>query len=117
MTHLDELPVELIVQVFEHIPSRDLWSNVRLKLDVALPQCQVEQQDFHLAECCCAIEDEMGRWASDRLQRYVSVTGHLGTVDAIRLLETSAHKRLCITGSRDRSLIVWDVNKIAVRFS
>uniref|UniRef100_A0A0M3HPH8 F-box domain-containing protein n=2 Tax=Ascaris TaxID=6251 RepID=A0A0M3HPH8_ASCLU len=135
MAHFTDLPTEMIVHIFEHIPSRDLWRSVRpvcrlfaciigdskmwhLKIrnfDVTLPTCQTEEENFHWAHCCSELERERNRWANGSLKRRVSVTGHLATVDAIRLMETPAHRKVCITGSRDRSLVVWDVNKIAKR--
>uniref|UniRef100_A0A915ATU4 F-box domain-containing protein n=1 Tax=Parascaris univalens TaxID=6257 RepID=A0A915ATU4_PARUN len=132
MLHFMDLPTEMIVHIFEHVPSRDLWYSVRpvcrlfacivgdtkmwhLKIrnyDVTLPTCQTEEENFHWAHCCCELERERNRWTNESLKRRVSVTGHLATVDAVRLMETPSHRKVCITGSRDRSLVVWDVNKI-----
>lgn len=50
-----------------------------------------------------------------RLGRLICAVGHDGTVDAVSLMNSSAHKRLCISGARDRSLIIWDVDTITVR--
>ncbi|VDK46926.1 unnamed protein product [Anisakis simplex] len=134
MGKLNELPNELLLEVFEYISCKDLLLNVRLvcskfasiiyasklwnlklkRLNISLPRCQTVEENFDVARCCSAIENERNRWADDRLGKYVSITGHDATVDAIRFVNTSAHRRLCITGARDRSLILWDVDKIAM---
>lgn len=53
----------------------------------------------------------------DRLGRFIGAVEHDGTVDAVALMKSSAHKRLCISGARDRALIIWDVDTIIVRAS
>lgn len=52
---------------------------------------------------------------NSRLGRLICAIGHDGTVDAVALMKSSAHKRLCISGARDRALIIWDVDTITVR--
>lgn len=50
-----------------------------------------------------------------RLGRLICAVGHDGTVDAVAMMKSSVHKRLCISGARDRALIIWDVDSIIVR--
>ncbi|KAI6196548.1 Histone acetyltransferase [Aphelenchoides besseyi] len=61
-----------------------------------------------------AFGKEEKRWSIDRgLERWRSAQFHGATVDALKLHETKNGVRLAISGSRDRSLILWDVGKIA----
>ncbi|VDN03876.1 unnamed protein product [Thelazia callipaeda] len=49
----------------------------------------------------------------EKLEEPVSASGHDATVDTVGLMKSSAHKRLCISGARDRALVLWDTDAVA----
>ncbi|CAG9530656.1 unnamed protein product [Cercopithifilaria johnstoni] len=133
MSRMVDLPCELILIILSYLPSRDLWQNVRLtcrffatiiadqsywerklqkKFEVELPSCQLYGSVSSLSHCCARTEEETERWKDGKLDRLICAVGHDGTVDAVALMKSSAHKRLCISGARDRALIIWDVDTI-----
>ncbi|VDN23833.1 unnamed protein product [Gongylonema pulchrum] len=140
MGELLDLPNEVILIIFSFIPSRDLWQNVRAtcrhlsrlladqkywKFKLQLARRLGKRQrvhSVHLSEYdltasasflsfnCAKVEEERERWSDNSLHRFVITTGHDGSVDAVALMQSSSHKRLCISGARDRALVVWDID-------
>jgi WD40 repeat protein len=47
------------------------------------------------------------------LLRYRSSQAHGATVDALKVHETKNGARFAVSGSRDRSIILWDIKKVA----
>ncbi|VDM19135.1 unnamed protein product [Wuchereria bancrofti] len=133
MSGMIDLPCELILIILNYLPSRDLWQNVRLtcrffatiiadqsywrrklqrKFKIELPSYQLDGSVSSLSHCCARTEEETERWKDGKLGRLICAIGHDGTVDAMAMMKSSAHKRLCISGARDRALIIWDVDTI-----
>ncbi|OZC11986.1 hypothetical protein X798_01167 [Onchocerca flexuosa] len=134
MSRMVDLPCELILIILNYLPSRDLWQNVRLtcrffatiiadenywkrklqkNLEVELPSGQLYGSVSSLSHCCARTEEETERWKNGKLGQLICAVGHDGTVDAVTLMKSSACKRLCISGARDRALIIWDLDAIA----
>ncbi|EFO27930.2 F-box domain-containing protein [Loa loa] len=133
MSRMIDLPYELILIILNYLPSRELWQNVRLtcrffatiiadqsywrrklwkKFEVELPSCHLYGSVSSLSYCCARTEEETKRWKNGKLGRLICAVGHDGTVDAVAMMKSSAHKRLCVSGARDRALIIWDVDTI-----
>lgn len=60
-----------------------------------------------------AFDEEQRRWSAEQcLQRYRKAQVHSSTVDAIALHCTRSGTRLAVSGSRDRSLVLWNIGAI-----
>ncbi|VDD90814.1 unnamed protein product [Enterobius vermicularis] len=141
-THrLDKLPREIILMIMSNLSSKDLWTNVRVTCRVfhdllvnsylwlnRVQELGLEPgldrdgtDDFYVIRCCIYLEGQRERWTDEnlnilsitRLKQFTSVPAHHATVDAIKFFSSPSGRRLCISGSRDRSLILWDVENIA----
>jgi WD40 repeat protein len=67
-----------------------------------------------LPERCAAIEDDYRRWKlENELKKLRSCSQHYATIDAVKLHRTLAGKKLCFSASRDHSILLWDLEKVA----
>lgn len=58
---------------------------------------------------CIATEHAWNRWSNSIVQSFSTTGTHYGTVDAIKLF-TRNGKYFCLTGARDRQIVLWDLS-------
>uniref|UniRef100_A0A1I7XUT4 WD_REPEATS_REGION domain-containing protein n=1 Tax=Heterorhabditis bacteriophora TaxID=37862 RepID=A0A1I7XUT4_HETBA len=119
--NLVHLPPELLLLVFSNIPARHLMNNTSPE-QIRLSTSELSSNDFDAARTYVEIEEERNRWKAWRKQENFSLTidsrrigdscGHIATVDALRIFKSSNGQRFCLSGGRDRSIKLWDLNKI-----
>nr|CAD2126879.1 unnamed protein product [Meloidogyne enterolobii] len=140
--YLEELPLELLLRIFDYLPPNDLWCNFRAvnrrlnllireqlywlkranylhclvlpkRLTGSLPATDNDRSGFFLSPIyrCIATEQTAIRW-SDSLKNFAhtvsTVDAHYGIIHAIRLFTING-KYFCLTGARDRQIILWDL--------
>uniref|UniRef100_A0A0N5ASG1 F-box domain-containing protein n=1 Tax=Syphacia muris TaxID=451379 RepID=A0A0N5ASG1_9BILA len=131
---LNELPREIIIMILNYIPSEELWQNIRktcrLFHDLLLHSyfwfnrtqclgfeprlCGIGDDSLHIIRCCIDLEKQRKLWTKERLGQYLSALGHTATVDALQFFSSSDGSRFCVSGSRDRSLVLWDIENMVV---
>ncbi|KHJ87433.1 F-box domain protein [Oesophagostomum dentatum] len=132
---LVRLPNELLLLIFTHVRGRHLVKNVRLVcrkfhslLDnpqwwlsrihkmpqgIRLSESHMNTEDFDAARSFIAIEEETQRWSKWAVSKNVIATGHIATVDALRLFAHRASaNRFCLSGGRDRAIKLWDIKDL-----
>ncbi|KAK6056068.1 F-box domain protein [Cooperia oncophora] len=121
------LPSELLLLIFDYVRGRHLVRHVRLvcrkfhclltnqqwwltrihKLSshqIRLSDCETKVDDFDAARSFVAIEEEVLRFTA---------TGHIATVDALRLFpHRSSGNRFCLSGGRDRAIKLWNISEL-----
>ncbi|KAK5985042.1 hypothetical protein GCK32_008476 [Trichostrongylus colubriformis] len=99
-------------------PTRIKWTPSFDKLSsyqIRLSDCETREEDFDAARSCVAIEEEVlrwGRWSPSRNYSFTA-TGHIATVDALRLFpHRSSGNRFCLSGGRDRAIKLWNISEL-----
>uniref|UniRef100_A0A915D0V6 F-box domain-containing protein n=1 Tax=Ditylenchus dipsaci TaxID=166011 RepID=A0A915D0V6_9BILA len=141
MLLLNDLPLETLLCIFDHVPAPDLWRNVRAinkqMHNIIQPNSfwlnrAQNQFKFQLpsrmkpkpaetssgVKHCVAVNTAVEKWScrnkpGGQLASPKSCIAHYGTIDAVKIFHTSNKKRFCVTGARDRKIILWDLEKVA----
>jgi hypothetical protein len=133
---LDALPTEILLLIFGYLPVLNQWKCVRLvsrkfrrllgndrhwqlllnRYAIVYPSTLTDSsvESFSYARACWMVETERRRWLSRRKSLQIAdamlSNGHTATVDAIHIVPGTGG-RICVSGSRDRSMCVWDLHK------
>ncbi|XGW10708.1 hypothetical protein V3C99_012316 [Haemonchus contortus] len=131
-----QLPSELLLLIFGYVRGRHLVRHVRLvcrkfhclltnqqwwltriyKLSshqIRLSDCETKGEGFDAARSFVAVEEEVLRWGRWSPNRNFTATGHIATVDALRLFpHRSSGNRFCLSGGRDRAIKLWNISDL-----
>lgn len=130
---LDTLPVEVFLHICSFLNAKTILSSLRLvckrlydilsdeivwrtwikqrwpSLKVPVLEFTCLDGDLDVKDICYHVDEEMQLWAGDlsNMKKHVWKDVHFATVDTVKLLNKG---KIAVSGSRDRSLAVWDVN-------
>ncbi|PSN30204.1 hypothetical protein C0J52_21036 [Blattella germanica] len=127
---LENIPVELFLHICSYLDARfithslslvckrlheilsdeSIWkSRITLRWGSMYPPLPVESDEFNWRQACVCIEDQYEMWHRKEMtmRPILRKDIHYASVDAIHLMKNGM---LCISGSRDRSILVWDLS-------
>lgn len=131
------LPVEIITLIFDWIPADTVWNSCRFvnrffygisstddywkgrlmrrRHRVNYPLATLRSRGFNWAVASHYIESSHSLWRNG--SAYTTVTnGHFASVDAIHLLRGSNQSRYFVSGGRDRTINLWNLDALAAPF-
>ncbi|KAB0404858.1 hypothetical protein E2I00_001648, partial [Balaenoptera physalus] len=104
------LPPELLLEICAYLDAR-LVLHVLPRVCHALRD--LVQEDFDWPTACIELEQHLSRWAEDgrRAEYFCLADGHFASIDSVLLLQGGT---LCLSGSRDRNVNLWDLQQLGV---
>ncbi|XP_069700285.1 F-box/WD repeat-containing protein 9-like isoform X4 [Periplaneta americana] len=128
---LENIPVEIFLHICSYLDARfithslsvvckrfheilsdaAIWkSRITKRWGSVYPPIPVDSDDFNWRLACVCIEDQYEFWQrKDANMRSILRNDiHYASVDAIHLMDSGL---VCVSGSRDRSIVVWDLTK------
>ncbi|XP_063787245.1 F-box/WD repeat-containing protein 9 isoform X1 [Pseudophryne corroboree] len=123
------LPLELILQILSYLDPRfilnvlplvcstlrDIVSEkvtwkVRVQKRVSSNFPVVEQENFDWPSACIDLEEQLSHWSdNEKIEHFSLADGHYASIDAVLLLQGGS---LCVSGSRDRNVSLWDLRDL-----
>uniref|UniRef100_A0A2R9A1D3 F-box and WD repeat domain containing 9 n=1 Tax=Pan paniscus TaxID=9597 RepID=A0A2R9A1D3_PANPA len=114
------LPPELLLEICSYLDAR-LVLHVLSRVCHALRDLvsdhvtwrlrALRRKNFDWPAACIALEQHLSRWAEDGrwVEYFCLADGHVASVDSVLLLQGGS---LCLSGSRDRNVNLWDLRQL-----
>ncbi|EPB70349.1 WD domain, G-beta repeat protein, partial [Ancylostoma ceylanicum] len=85
----------------------------RMPQNIRLSEAEMKAEHFDAARSFIAVEEETQRWSKWVACKNITASGHIATVDALRLFaHRPSNGRFCLSGGRDRAIKLWSLSDL-----
>ncbi|KAM5169891.1 F-box/WD repeat-containing protein 9 [Mantella aurantiaca] len=101
----------LVCHTFCDIVADEVTWRMRVQRRIGAHFPVVQQEHFDWPAACIELEEQVSNWSDNgkKTDHFSLTDGHFAPVDAVLLLERGS---LCVSGSRDRNVILWDLKRL-----
>ncbi|XP_042200658.1 F-box/WD repeat-containing protein 9 [Callorhinchus milii] len=101
----------LVCRAFQCVLTDDVTWRIRVQKLLGLNFPMLEGRHFNWPLACIELEEHLSHWSQglEKVEHFSLNDGHFAAVDCVLLIKNAT---LCITGSRDRNVNVWDLKRL-----
>ncbi|XP_077981974.1 F-box/WD repeat-containing protein 9-like [Glandiceps talaboti] len=103
----------LVCKVFQRLFSQESTWKIRIskRWPKRYPVLHVDDDKFNWKKACIEREDTYRLWSQHdtKMENFSLNSGHFAAIDSVHLMQGGD---ICISGSRDRTISIWDLRKL-----
>ncbi|XP_070563061.1 F-box/WD repeat-containing protein 9-like [Ptychodera flava] len=105
--------LSLVCKHFQELFAQDSTWKIRIgkRWPKQYPIIPVKDEKFNWAKACIDREEAYNQWSDyqNRMEHFSLTLGHFAAIDAVHLMQGGD---ICFSGSRDRTVSLWDLRKL-----
>ncbi|XP_072104271.1 F-box/WD repeat-containing protein 9 [Mobula birostris] len=102
----------LVCRTFQYVLTDEVTWRIRAQKILGLSYPILEGKEFDWPTACIELEEHLSHWSgtNPKMEHFTLNDGHFASVDCVLLIQNAS---LCISGSRDRNVNIWDLRRLS----